>query len=229
MSGTCITHESVMFDGPSGALVGTLAYGESASRGTVMLAGPHPYMGGTMDNNVVRALADGLAERGYATLRFDYHALRADTIADSMLAFWTTGHTPQDSELIEEARSAQCWLREQLHDDVHLLGYSFGCEVVSHVCDNDTPSVVLVAPTVKHHDLEGLSEAKCSKLLLYSNNDFATTQLATESWFARITGPKMKRCFVGVDHFFKGCEDEMARLVCQHMDSLSVTEPVGGT
>lgn len=226
MNGEMVTHENVLFDGPSGGLVGTLAYGEAAARGTVLLAGPHPYMGGTMDNNVVCALADGLAGQGYVTLRFDYHALRAETVAETMMAFWTTGRTPRDTELIEEARCAQSWLREQISCPVHLLGYSFGCEVVSEVCDKDTPGVVVIAPTVKQHDLARLRTARVPKLLIYSNNDFATAQFATERWYAALAEPKHKRCFIDADHFYLGSEDEMVRLVSEHLDSLSA-ERVG--
>ncbi len=224
MSESLITHESVMFTGPRSPLVGTLAYGEGATRGSVLLAGPHPYMGGTMNNNVVARLADGLAMLGYATLCFDYHAVNADTVAESMVDFWATGHTPQDAELIEEARCAQLWLQEQLHTGVHLVGYSFGCEVISEIIDHATVSATVIAPTVKVHELAGIRDAAVPKLLLYSNDDFATAQLATESWFASVAGPKRKHCFIGADHFFKGIEDRMIGHVSDHISASDTSD-----
>src|SRR5262249_32059156 len=54
-------------------LHGRLAYPEEGLPvAGVVLAGPHPLLGGTMDNNVVAGVGDGLARRGLLSLRFDY-------------------------------------------------------------------------------------------------------------------------------------------------------------
>lgn len=211
-----ITRETVTFPGPRGVLTGELAYAEE-DRGVVLVIGPHPYMGGTMDNNVVVALVETLASSGYVTLRFNYAALSNDTVATSMLDFWTTGHTPQDIELSQEARAAERWLVEQFQTPPHLVGYSFGAEVASAVLSPQTPSIVLIAPTVKVHELSALNVSSVPKLVIYSTDDFATTQLATESWYADVAEPKSKRCFVGANHFFKYVEEELVEQVHAHI------------
>ena len=68
--------ESVRFSAGRYRLEGELAYPEAAlPRGALVLAGPHPLLGGNMHNNVVRGLGDGLAQHGLATLRFNYRGV----------------------------------------------------------------------------------------------------------------------------------------------------------
>ena len=56
--------ESVRFSAGPFRLEGELAYPEERRpAGAVVLAGPHPLLGGNMPNNVVRALGEGLVHR----------------------------------------------------------------------------------------------------------------------------------------------------------------------
>jgi hypothetical protein len=48
----------------------------------VVLAGPHPLLGGTLHNNVVRGLGDGPARGGLATLRFNYRGVGQPRVND---------------------------------------------------------------------------------------------------------------------------------------------------
>ena len=70
MSEPCVSDdvivEGVRFRAGAAELRGELVYPEALSpRGRVVLAGPPPLLGGALRNNVVRALGDGLAARGY--------------------------------------------------------------------------------------------------------------------------------------------------------------------
>ena len=68
-----IVTEDVLFRAGSYQLHGELAYPEAGcARGAVVIAGPHPLLGGNLRNNVVRGIGDGLARHGLLTLRFDY-------------------------------------------------------------------------------------------------------------------------------------------------------------
>jgi len=206
-------------------LSGELAYGDCEDRGAILLIGPHPYMGGTMDNNVLSVLAGVLAAAGFVTLRFNYRALAGELIAESMLSFWTTGHAPQDMDLVEESRIARNWLRAQLDQAVSVIGYSFGAYAASEIIDDQTPAAVLIAPTVKHHELAALRTSVVPKLVIYSSDDFATAQLATESWFAGLAVPKRKACFVGGNHFFRGEETALAAHVREFLENTVAVQP----
>lgn len=209
MSDRLITRETVSIDFDGDCLAGELAYAEE-DRGAVLLIGPHPYMGGSMDNNVIRALAGSLAASGFVTLRFDYQPVAEEKVAAAMLSFWQSGHAPQDGRLIDEARAAEAWLGVQFRCTPSIVGYSFGSHAASEIMTTHTPAAVFIAPTVKQHELPALRTSTVPKLVLFSTDDFATSALATESWFAGLAKPKQKHCFVAADHFFRGREDELA-------------------
>src|ERR1700722_18050193 len=89
-----IVTETVRFDAGPFRLEGELVYPESAApRGAVVIAGPHPLLGGDMHNNVVRGVADELAGRGLAALRFNYRGVGGSTgpavdVASNIARFW---------------------------------------------------------------------------------------------------------------------------------------------
>jgi hypothetical protein len=85
---------------PAGRLLleGELVYPEREPPSAgVVVAGPHPLLGGTMDNNVVAALTHGLAGHGLAVLRFNYRGTGdSDGLpveaAVNLAEFWATSH-----------------------------------------------------------------------------------------------------------------------------------------
>lgn len=215
-----VVREIVTLDATRG-LVGELAYdGDAAPAAAVLLLCPHPFMGGTMDNNVIGQLAMVLAEAGFVTLRFNYAPVLESDLAANMAAFWQTGHAPQDDALVDDALAARRWLGRQFDLSQALVGYSFGCHVAATLIDSTTAASVLIAPTVTHHDMLPLRVVRTPKLVIYSNNDFATPQLATDAWYAQLAQPKQKRCLINGDHFFKQQEDALARCVTDFLAPL---------
>lgn len=232
MSSQLTTREIMAINGPR-RIEGELAYDDGVSpTAAALLLCPHPFMGGTMENNVVRCLAGVLAERGCVALRFNYAPTPGEDLAVNLAAFWQTGHAPQDEALVGDARLARDWLIHQFDLPLVLIGYSFGCHVaatlLSEACGScGTAAIVLIAPTVTQHDMPSLASAQTPKLVVHSNNDFATPQLATDAWYAGLAPPKDKRCFVNADHFYKGQEEELARVVASFLAPwLSATEGV---
>jgi len=75
----------------------------ASARGAVVIAGPHPLLGGNMRNNVVRCLGDGLAEMGFLTLRFDYRGVGRSRgpqgdVTRHLAEFWKTSHAPGEMD-----------------------------------------------------------------------------------------------------------------------------------
>ena len=70
---TKLIREQVYIPGPRGRLVGELSYPDNTTANAVVLiANPHPLMGGAIANNVIERLAMDLPAHGCVTLRFDY-------------------------------------------------------------------------------------------------------------------------------------------------------------
>lgn len=219
-----VTQERVRFTGPRGALAGELAYGEAANAAALLL-NPHPYMGGRMDNNLIRHLAVSLPEQGVATLRFDYGGVGESEggeidVAASMAEFWRTNAAPQDPAMVEDARAADAWLRRTLGLPPVLIGYSFGAFVAGRLLDAATPAVVLMTPTLLQHDYTALAESAAPKLVVYSDDDFATPMEVSRRWTAAAWEPKRSLCVTGGEHFFRGLESTVGEAIARFLRAL---------
>ena len=84
--------------------------GPADAPGCVVACPPHPQAGGTRSNPVLVALGEALADRGQATLRFDYGP-------------WDDGEGE-----VDDAGRAVAWAADR-HRAVGLFGYSFGATV----------------------------------------------------------------------------------------------------
>ncbi len=200
------------FDG--GFLTGELAYGFDQPAGAVLLLNPHPYMGGRMDNNVIAALATGLASAGYVTLRFDYRGVGTSDgapvdLAQAMDEFWTTGHAPMDPLMIADAELALGWLRHQTDAPLALIGYSFGAYVLSQVVTADTRGVVVISPTINHHDLAPLRTVDADLLVVTSDNDFAASSEDLDTWCRDLVRPLTRVNLAGAEHFYRNQEPDV--------------------
>jgi alpha/beta superfamily hydrolase len=204
-------------DFPAGRflLQGELAY-PTAGRavGTAVLAGPHPLLGGNLHNNVVRGLGDGLAAHGLATLRFNYRGVGrsqgpAVDVAQHLARFWETSHVPDELDLSEDVQGAVGFLRRVAGPDLPLalIGYSFGCALLPSVRVNPDPAVlILVAPTVSKHDYDSYLSVRHPKLVIASEDDFATDAAELRRWFSRLPAPKHLIHQRRDNHFFRGEE-----------------------
>lgn len=207
--------EAVRFVGPRGALSGELVYAVDRPLCAVLLAGPHPYMGGSMQNILLLRLAEALADAGCVALRFDYSGTGGSEgppcdVQAAMSAFWMTGEAPQDPTLIEDARAAAQWLEETCRLSQVIVGYSFGALAASRASSESTVGLSLIAPTLKQHQIVLPSEAHLHCQLIRAGRDFATPASVTTDWI-RSSRPDLNvQSFEEADHFFRGVEIDAA-------------------
>lgn len=205
-----LCRERVRIPGPRGNLDAELCYPEGETRFACLLVNPHPYMGGRMANNVIAHLAESLARSGGVTLRFDYAGVGESDgapvdVAKSMSIFWETGRAPEDELMVHDARSALAWLTEQCDQSLVLLGYSFGAYVAGLMAEEVT-GLILISPTLTHHDFSAAANRGIPKLVVYGDEDFATLPETVERWVETVRGVKAVQYIPGGAHFFKGCE-----------------------
>lgn len=208
-----LIHEQLTIPGPAGGLSAELIYPvEGRACAAIVLVNPHPLMGGTMQNNVIAALAENLPVEGLVTLRFDYRGVghsegdRADVEA-AMAAFWKSGHAPQDEGLIDDAQAVLRWADRHLELPVAVVGYSFGAyAALRMITDRERGATVLISPTLKQHCFQCVTTTEAPLLVIYSDDDFATPRQSTESWLASLPVPVQSLCIPGGEHFFKGLE-----------------------
>lgn len=222
-----VVQESIHVKGPR-RLAGELAYTVDSPRAICLLINPHPYMGGRMDNNIIARLASTLSAARIATLRFDYAGVgssegQAIDVIAAMAEFWRTGHAPVDDLMIEDAASSLAWLRAQRRAPLFVVGYSFGAYVASQIAPDDCAALVLISPTLRHHEIDVDFAPGVPKLIISSDNDFATDSATLSRWFEALQPPKRQRRIPGGQHFFRGMESEVARLTLEFFnDALDI-------
>jgi len=214
--------EWVQFPAGLHLLEGELAYAEEDHPlGVVVLAGSHPLLGGNMHNNVVRGLGDGLAERGLATLRFNYRGVGRSEgpsvdVAQHMAEFWETSHVPGEMDLWRDVQGAVDFLRPVMGSarPLVLIGYSFGCALLSPVCLSEpVAALVLIAPPLEKHDYTEFIRAKCPLLVIISEDDFTMDPARLQQWFDQLPVKKQLIQARLDNHFFRGHEPWLVDIV----------------
>jgi uncharacterized protein len=218
--------ESVRF--PCGRLTlnGRLAYPAAGQlRGAVLIAGPHPLLGGNLENNVVAGLTTALGGRGHVTLSFNFRGVgesegAAPDVARHLAEFWTTSTIADEPSYRDDLRAAIHFLRDVAGPGMRiaLIGYSFGCSLLPHVqCEKGSP-LVLIAPTVGTHDYDAFAGVDNPLLVIAPDGDFAADPQRLRSWFDGLNCPKRLERGEWDDHFFRGHENCLAELIANFID-----------
>jgi alpha/beta superfamily hydrolase len=217
--GESITVESVHITVVADELAGELAYPEALPSGAAVIAGPHPLMGGSMRNNVVRALGDGLAARGTVTLRFDYRDGGNDPAR--LAAFWKTSRTDTEAEWAHDLRAAVAFLGSAVTARLPraLIGYSFGCTLLAGAAAPDD-ALVLIAPTVCQHDFSAFETLANPKLVIAPIDDFAADGEQMVRWLDWVSHPKSVVRPRRDGHFFRGHEDWLVETIAAFLDDV---------
>lgn len=216
MNNPSIIRERTRFAGSQGMLTGELAYGEGAPNVAVLLLNPHPHMGGTSDNKLIRRVATELCHNDAVTLRFDYGGVGESEggeidVARSMSTFWSTGEAPWDPYIERDACCAARWLIEQTVLPLVVIGYSFGAVAAELVASKlPVAGTVLIAPTVRRFCSGKTTGIVISRLVIYSDNDFATPAHEFEAFITSLRPTASTQCLHGADHFFRGVEGQVA-------------------
>ncbi|MFQ5862450.1 MAG: alpha/beta hydrolase [Candidatus Brocadiales bacterium] len=203
-------------------LEGVLTYKEDLRWGhKVLLCSPHPNLGGNMDNNVILALAQMLAENGFITMRFNYRGVGGSQSHCKDFAenykYWET--TFGDGNLegpMNDAEAALEFLKSTATEDflrVFIVGYSFGAVIGMKVGvnENSVEAFAGIAAPFGAYSFDFLTMSKKPKLFICSDNDFATTVEDIEVAVARLSGPKELTIKTHSSHFYIGTEKELCQ------------------
>lgn len=175
--------------------------------GLVVVCHPHPLYGGNMYNNVVHAICQKLAERGLAWLKFNFRGVGK-----------SGGHFGGGIGEKEDARAAISFAEKQTKIDVvriGICGYSFGSTVAFAVAveDRRVQAVAGISPFVQPADL--LAHYAKPKLFISGANDEFVDPQSLEQLLLKLPEPKESVIYPGVDHFWGGYEEPMAKKVSQ--------------
>lgn len=193
-----------------------LTYAASGSpRFAALVVGAHPLLGGHADNNVVNALRSGLAAHNAIAMSFNYRGVGGSDPTDldwprMISEFWKSASVPEEGLWIEDGHFALRRLRKLTQAPIVLVGYSFGCLVVSDLATSEaTLATICVSPNPSQHDLSGLETRTGPLLVISCDNDFSCPSETIANWFAQISGPKHHLLIPDAEHFFRCREGEV--------------------
>ena len=168
---------------------------------------PHPLYGGTMDNGVVVAIAQALAARGVAALRFNFRGVGR-----------SRGRFNGGAGETYDARGALAFLRTQDGVNIrqlYVVGYSFGAWVGLRCTDEESiAGVVAVAPpllVLPHVGL--LRDFAGRRCFIVADDDQFCSIERLRAFVAALPPPVEVKVVHGADHFLWGHEEEVGELV----------------
>jgi alpha/beta superfamily hydrolase len=195
----------------AGNLEGRLTYREENSdRPGVILCSPHPLLAGNMDNNVITALADTLANH-FPVLSFNYRGVGKSFKAEPdlpLFEYWDRLDQSSDfSAIISDTKQVIQWSK-RFFSKFHLLGYSFGSFIGLSALPLSTLSFIGITPPLSEHNFGRLPELQCQTLLIFAEQENLleqqTTDLPPKATIHNISNS---------DHFFLGKEHNVTRIV----------------
>jgi len=200
--------QAVFFDAAGVKLQGMYSAATPAVFASV-ICHPHPLYGGTMDNNVVTAVAQTLRETGHSTLRFNFRGVGE-----------SEGRHGGGTDEVEDVRAAIEFVRQQAEGDdalVVLAGYSFGSWVAASALagDGSVSHLILVAPPTSMFDFSTLaedSEERARHFIVGERDQFCDRD-ALQEVFDRLPEPKSMKVIPRADHFFFAREKALADAV----------------
>jgi hypothetical protein len=194
-----MAEERIFFESKGLKLEGMLADGPGEKG--VVICHPHPLYGGSMHNNVVKAVAHAYQEEEYSTLRFNFRGVERSE------GDFANGVGEQ-----EDVKAALQTLGKKSMD---LAGYSFGAWVNAlGLADFDKAQrLIMVSPPVSVIDFSFLEYSPKIKLVICGSRDEIAEYKKVEEMLARWNDQALSRVIQGADHFYSGYEEDLIDIV----------------
>lgn len=200
--------EFLSMAGPAGALELAIDRPVGETRGTAVIAHPHPLHGGTMTNKVVQTLARAFVQAGWTAVRFNFRGVGGSAGAydegrgelDDLLAV-VDAHAPSGP--------------------ICLAGFSFGSFVTSHAVARlhsarDIQHLVLVGTAASRFDVAPVAaELHARTLVVHGEHDDTVPLSSVMDWARPQSLPVL--VVPGGGHFFHGQLPLLRDLVLRHL------------
>ena len=168
----------------------------------VVICHPHPLHGGSMDNNVVLALALGLVQDGFVTIRFNFRGVGG-----------SEGEHTKGEQEYQEVLGALDLLKSwpDTNDKVGLVGYSFGTSVVAghEKLHKEAQAIALVSPSFRTVEGTRLKKSKMPLMITTGDRDRLVDSEQLDAELASFDNTPQFKLFDGVDHFWYGQESRL--------------------
>ena len=168
----------------------------------VVICHPHPLHGGSMENNVVLALASGLVDEGFVTMRFNFRGVGR-----------SEGEHSQGDKEFQEILGALDMVKAwpDVRGKIGLAGYSFGSGVILNHPElyKEVNALALVSPSFRAVADSPLKQNKIHALIVAGDRDKLVDSGELEAELKTFSQPPESQIFEGVDHFWYGQEGRL--------------------
>ncbi|MHA1145973.1 MAG: alpha/beta hydrolase [Candidatus Helarchaeota archaeon] len=160
---------------------------------------PHPYFGGSMNNNVVDAFCEELVQNNMIAFKFNCRGVGR-----------SEGDLPLEKQAIEDTISALNYFEtiENLNKNkIFFVGYSWGSKTGLEAIHDEPRIKVLVgiSPPIGMFSFDFLKSSKKPKILTLGNFDQLISKDLLLSFYDKLQPPKELILF-DTDHFYVGVE-----------------------
>ena len=172
----------------------------------VVISHPHPLYGGSMHNNVVRAVVHAYQEEGYSTLRFNFRGV------ESSEGDFGNG--------VGEQEDVKAALKAMGKKNMDLVGYSFGAWVNALGLEKfeEAQRLIMVSPPVSFVDFSFLEYSLKIKLVICGTRDEIAEYKRVEKMLPRWNEQALFRVIQGADHFYGGYTEELKLIISEFLD-----------
>ena len=170
----------------------------------VVISHPHPLYGGSMHNNVVKAVAHAYQEEEYSTLRFNFRGVEKSE------GDYDNGNGEQ-----QDVHAALRYLTKLGKSKIDLAGYSFGSWVNALGINGfkEAGRLIMVSPPVSVIDFSFLRYNPKIKLVICGSRDEIAEYKKVEKMLPKWNDQALFRVIQGADHFYSGYEEELIGIV----------------
>ena len=174
----------------------------------VVISHPHPLYGGTMHNNVVKAIAAAYQDQGYTTLRFNFRGVEK-----------SEGQYDNGAGEQQDVRGAVNYLSNLDKQQLDLAGYSFGAWVIAVGLKKyeSVRRVVMVSPPVDFVDFGFLEHSPKIQLVISGSRDDIGGYRKIEEMLPKWNDKALLKVIDGADHFYSGHEQELIDVITEFL------------
>ena len=167
----------------------------------VVISHPHPLYGGSMHNNVVKAVAHAYQEEEFSTLRFNFRGVeRSEGDYDNGIG---------------EQEDVKAALQTLGKKNMDLAGYSFGAWVnaLGLAKYEEAQRLIMGSPPVSVIDFSFLEYNPKIKLVICGSRDEIAEYKKVEEMLTKWNDQALFRVIQGADHFYSGYEEDLIDIV----------------
>lgn len=206
----------LIINGPLGRIEARYKPGMSSSSPLALMLHPHPEHGGTMNNRVVYMMYQAFAQRGFATMRFNFPGVgRSEGVFDGGEDELSVAASVLDWMQNTNPNFSSCWV----------AGFSFGSWIAMQLLMRrpEINGYLSVSPPANMFDFSFLAPCPTSGTIISGDKDEIVPKEAVDGLISKIIRQKGitvdYKVIEGANHFFESKTDELITEVNKFIDS----------